>query len=132
MTGGFSKILTIHENQNVLQASSCAFRLFAWLCANDEYRFSSCIKNTVCKGDVFVVWNSTNKPVVGATVHSHYAQKSDVQTTDASGRVHLELNLPAILTIDITGPANPSPGGTTTSGTLKFESGKTNSVTLGL
>jgi hypothetical protein len=55
-----------------------------------------------------------------------------VQTTDASGRVHLELNLPAILTIDITGPANPSPGGTTTSGTLKFESGKTNSVTLGL
>jgi hypothetical protein len=94
--------------------------------------FSSCIKNTVCKGDVFVVWNSTNKPVVGATVHSHYAQKSDVQTTDASGRVHLELNLPAILTIDITGPANPSPGGTTTSGTLKFESGKTNSVTLGL
>jgi hypothetical protein len=94
---------------------------------------SSCIKDTRCKGDIFVVRNDNGQPVVGAKVWSHYGKVSDVQNTDQTGRVHLDRDLPAILTIDAYKPAvypNPQVLADSASATLKLEAGTTNSVKI--
>jgi hypothetical protein len=98
---------------------------------------SSCNKDTTCKGDIFVVDKAQGKPVVGASVHSYYSKVDNTQLTDASGKVHLQLNLPAILTIDVTPPAPTTPPLYTPplgpgSTILKFDIGTTNSVTVKL
>jgi hypothetical protein len=96
---------------------------------------ASCNKDTTCKGDIYVV-DSLSKPVAGASVHSYYSKVNNTQLTDASGKVHLELNLPAILTIDVTPPAPTvppvSPPLHAASTILKFDIGTTNSVTVKL
>lgn len=92
--------------------------------------FFSCSKDTKCQGDIYVVYLSTGLPVVGANVYSHYqagGRINDNQKTDATGKVHLSLDLPAILTEDVTGPA---PTGGTGTATLKYEPGTTNTVTI--
>jgi hypothetical protein len=94
---------------------------------------NSCIKDTKCKGDIYVVRADNGAPVVNAAVHSHYGTVTDQQYTDITGRVHIELNLPCILTVDVTAPAGaPPPIAATASSTLKFEAGITNSVTIKL
>jgi len=99
---------------------------------------SSCNKDTKCQGDIFVVRGDNGKPIPSAKVWSRYAAKSDSQHTDVTGRVHVELDLPAILTVTAYKPAgapnaiNPAPILDSASTTLKFEAGKTNSITIKL
>ncbi len=95
---------------------------------------SSCNKDTTCKGDIFVV-DSLSHPVVGASVHSYYSKVNSTNLTDAAGKVHIELNLPAILNIDVTPPVPPPATGPIlhpASTILKFDIGATNSVTIKL
>ncbi len=99
---------------------------------------SSCQKDTTCKGDIFVVRADNGKAIPTCKVWSRYAAKSDSQHTDVSGRVHIELNLPAILTVTAYRPAAypnaqfPATLLDSASTTLKFEAGVTNSVTIKL
>jgi hypothetical protein len=99
---------------------------------------TSCNKDTKCQGDVYVIRGDNGHVITGAKVWSRYAAKSDSQHTDAAGHIHLELDLPAILTVTAYKPAgapnalNPAPILDSASTTLKFEAGKTNSVTIKL
>jgi hypothetical protein len=99
---------------------------------------SSCQKDTKCQGDIFVVRADNGKAIPTAKVWSRYASKSDSQHTDVTGRVHIELDLPAILTVTAYKPAGapnalfPAPITDSSFTTLKFEAGKTNSVTIKL
>ncbi|MFI5149854.1 MAG: hypothetical protein ACHQRM_08995 [Bacteroidia bacterium] len=106
---------------------------------------SGCQKDTLCQGDVYVVRKDNGKPVANSLVWSHYistsggtSSRSDKQYTDASGHVHVNLNLPAILTITANVPAgypslaNPAPMNSADSTTLRFESGATNSCKIAL
>jgi hypothetical protein len=102
---------------------------------------SSCNKDTKCQGDVYVVRQSApgaGNPVVNSKVVVSYASKTFTGFTDVTGRFHVELDLPAILDVTATVPTgypgvtNPAPMSASAMGTLKFEAGKTNSVTLSL
>jgi hypothetical protein len=94
---------------------------------------SSCIKDTKCKGDIYIVRSDNGAALPNAAVHSHYGTVTDLQYSDITGRVHIELNLPCILTIDVTCPTGMSPPlAPAASSTLKFEAGVTNTVTIKL
>ncbi|HXC04618.1 MAG TPA: hypothetical protein VNZ86_07680 [Bacteroidia bacterium] len=106
---------------------------------------SGCQKDTLCQGEITVVRKDNGNPVANADVWSHYistsgasSSRSDHQFTDASGHVHVNLNLPAILTITATrpttfpAPPNIAPMDKADSTTLRFEAGKTNSCTIAL
>jgi hypothetical protein len=103
---------------------------------------SGCQKDSLCQGDIYVVRKDNGKPVVNSKVWSHYVgannARNDIQYTDGSGHVHVNLNLPAILTITAYAPvgypnaANPVHLDVADSTTLRFESGATNSCTIAL
>jgi hypothetical protein len=108
---------------------------------------SSCNKDTKCQGDIYVVrknpgagpsFPAAGTAVVNSKVWVYYASKSFIGYTDVTGRFHVELDLPAILSVSVYAPVgfgnaiNPLPMADSAASTLKFEAGKTNSVTLAL
>jgi|GEM_PF-4431955 hypothetical protein len=99
---------------------------------------TGCNKDTLCQGDIYVTRKDNGKPITNSRVWSRYGTKSDIQYTDGNGHVHVNLNLPAILTISAYIPvgapnvANPAPLADSAQTTLRFESGTTNSVTIQL
>lgn len=89
-----------------------------------------CAKDKPCKANITVL-DASNNPVFGAEVHLVAPAPSTVDlvsSTDLSGKVSYEVNLPQILDITVV-------IGTTTYQTGKvarFEQGKTDEVTVNL
>jgi hypothetical protein len=82
---------------------------------------AGCNKDTDCKG-VITVLDSAGQPVAGATVKLSSGDMTDQQTTDASGKSHHVLKLPAILDIYVNG----SPTGKV----IRLQAGETAEVTV--
>lgn len=84
--------------------------------------FTGCDKEIVCKAVIKVVSQSTGDPIVGAEVKVVKGDVSQVSTTDGSGTVNFETNLPMILDILVNGD--------TTGRVARFEDDKTDNVTV--
>lgn len=90
---------------------------------------SGCAKDKPCKA-IITVLDSAGSPVSAATVKLYVINNPSANppleaTTDASGTVNFEVNLPQILDIEIVGfPA--------TGKVVRFEQGKTDEVTINL
>lgn len=80
-----------------------------------------CNKDTDCKG-VVTVLDGSGHPIAGATVKLSSGDMTDEQHTDASGKSHHQLKLPAILDIYVNG----SPTGKV----IRMEAGETAEVTI--
>lgn len=84
--------------------------------------FTGCDKEINCKAVIKVVTQSTGDPVVGAEVHVWQGDVNMTSTTDGSGTVNFETNLPMILDIEVNGQP--------TGRVARFEDDKTDNVTV--
>lgn len=84
--------------------------------------FTGCDKEINCKAVIKVVSVTTGDPIVGASVRVWQGDVELTSTTDGSGTVNFETNLPMILDIEVNGNA--------TGRVARFEDDKTDNVTV--